>query len=157
MAGVAGQGAWRYRPAVLAAAPIGTAAPIHSISETILVVDDDHSARRLVARVLGDAGYGVLEAPGPLRALDLTAQHAGGIHLLLTDIRMPLMSGIELAARFSDRLPSVPVLLISGYHDHGDLPHPLLPKPFTPSELVDAVAVALRPEQDGGLAAGSPR
>jgi two-component system cell cycle sensor histidine kinase/response regulator CckA len=99
----------------------------------------------------------VLEAAGPQSALDLTAEHAAGIDLLLTDIRMPKMSGIELAERFCTLLPAVPVLLISGYHDHGELPHPLLPKPFTPSELVDAVQVVLRPGADLGEPSGPPR
>ena len=119
--------------------------PIQQLTDTILVVDDDDNARRLVVRFLDDAGYQVLDAGGPLTALELVPGHANRIGLLLTDIRMPRMSGIELASRFRAAVPAARVLLMSGYHDHTEIADPLLQKPFTPGELLDAVAAALAP------------
>lgn len=117
--------------------------PIHAERNTILLVDDDASARRLVARLLAEEGYEVLDAVGPVHALDVASSHAQRIGLLLTDIRMPVMSGLDLAARFGRLVPAAGVLLMSGYHDHGDVGHPLLEKPFTPGELATAVRQAL--------------
>ena len=113
--------------------------PIQAERQTILVVDDDASARRLVSRLLEEEGYDVLDAIGPAHALDVAMSHAQRIGLLLTDIRMPVMSGLDLAARFERLVPAAGVLLMSGYHDHGDVRHPLLEKPFTPDELFAAV------------------
>ena len=53
-----------------------------------------------MARLLAEAGYAVLDAPGPLRALELAREHSGRIRLLVSDIRMPRMTGVELAAQF---------------------------------------------------------
>ena len=126
-----------------AAAIDGSAAPVSLTQQTILVVDDDASARRLVARLLGDAGYPVIEAPTPHGALEIARERADAIGLLLTDVRMPRMTGLELARRFCVYSPSAGVLLMSGYHDHGDPPHPLLAKPFTPAELLAAVSSSI--------------
>ena len=113
--------------------------PVPNSDHTILVVDDDDSARRLVARLLEEAGYAVLEAPHPHRALELAREHAATIRLLLTDVRMPKMGGVELARRFATLAPAARVLLMSGYFGSGELEHPLLAKPFTPRELLRAV------------------
>ena len=98
-----------------------------------------------MTRLLVEAGYGVLDAPGPVRALELAREHAGEICLLVSDIRMPRMTGVELAAQFSVVVPAAGVVLMSGYHDQRELPHPFLAKPFTSGELLDAVAGALLP------------
>ena len=117
--------------------------PVPTSEQTILVVDDDDSARRLVARLLEEAGYAVLEAPHPHRALELVREHAASIRLLVTDVRMPKMGGIELARRFGALAPGAPVLLMSGYLGCAKPEHPWLAKPFTPLELLGAVAALL--------------
>lgn len=119
--------------------------PIPASLHTILVVDDDRSALRLVARLLTEAGYAVLEANHPHRALELVREHAGDIGLLVSDVRMPRMTGVELAAEFGRLVPSAGVLLMSGYHDHQEIVYPFLAKPFTADELAGAVAQALAP------------
>lgn len=58
---------------------------------------------------------------------------------------MPHMNGIELARRFTELVPAAAVLLMSGFHDHADVRHPLLAKPFTPDDLLVAVRQALAP------------
>jgi CheY-like chemotaxis protein len=110
---------------------------------TVLVVDDEDLVRRLMARALSDAGYRVVEARSGVEAVALLAANPGGIHLLVSDIAMPRMTGLELAAVVTERWPTVPMLLVSGQVQ----PPPefrgcFLPKPFTPDDLV-VVAVGL--------------
>lgn len=111
--------------------------------KSILVVDDDASARKLVVRLLAEAGYAVIDAPSAQRALDIAEAEGAAVRLLLTDVRMPKMDGIELARRFTSIRPDAGVLLMSGFHDHGPVAHPLLAKPFTGDELVTAVSSLL--------------
>jgi two-component system, cell cycle sensor histidine kinase and response regulator CckA len=106
---------------------------------TVLVVDDEDTVRRVVCRMLTSRGVRVLEASTPAVACGLFEQHAQ-IDLLVTDIRMPLMTGPELARRLVDQRPDLPVLFISGYAPPGDvdLENPrvrLLRKPFPASRL----------------------
>lgn len=96
-----------------------------------------------MVRFLTDAGYAVLEAHGPHRALELVREHAHAIRLLVSDVRMPRMSGVELAGHVSLLAPGAGILLMSGYHDHEEIAHPFLAKPFTPDELLSAVAQVL--------------
>lgn|GEM_PF-1035416 len=126
--------------------------PAHATggSETILLVEDEHPVRALVRRCLERDGYRVLEAEGPAEALRLTAQHDGMIHLLLTDVVMPQMSGRQLAERVATLRPNTRVLYMSGYTDdtvaqHGILEEGtmLIQKPFTPENLAIKVREAL--------------
>ena len=94
-------------------------------------------------RLLAEAGYAVLEAQHPHGALEVAREHAGDIRLLVTDVRMPGMAGVELAAQFSLIAPAAGILLMSGYHDHQEIVHPFLAKPFTSDELLNAVAGVL--------------
>jgi CheY-like chemotaxis protein len=119
-------------------------------SETILLVEDEHPVRALVRRCLERDGYRVLEAEGPAEALRLTTQHDGMIHLLLTDVVMPQMSGKQLAERVATLRPNTRVLYMSGYTDdtvaqHGILEEGtmLIQKPFTPENLATKVREAL--------------
>jgi CheY-like chemotaxis protein len=113
--------------------------------ETILLVEDEASVRELTARVLVEAGYQVLAAPGPHTALAMAERHPGRIHLLLTDVVMPDLSGPALADRMRDLTPAVAVLFMSGFSGDsitalerfGD--DCLLPKPFTPAGLLQMV------------------
>lgn len=118
--------------------------------ETILVVDDDDSVRGVIARVLRRAGYTVYAVTGPGEALALGDAHRGGIDLLLTDIAMPEMDGLELARRLQQARPGLEILPMSGYAPdvtasrwkHAD-PSRLLRKPFTAARLLEAVREAL--------------
>ncbi|MCU1274574.1 MAG: multi-sensor hybrid histidine kinase [Bryobacterales bacterium] len=82
---------------------------------TILVVDDEPALVELVKFILEEAGYSVLSACDGKQAIDLCMHYEYSIDLLLTDINMPRMSGVELASRFSDLLPHVPVIFMTGY------------------------------------------
>lgn len=114
--------------------------------ETILVVDDDDAVRSVIARVLRRAGYTVFAVTGPGEALALADAHRGGLDLLLTDIAMPEMDGVELARRLQLQRPGLEVLPMSGYAPdlsasrwrHTDVSR-LLSKPFTAARLLEAV------------------
>ena len=107
--------------------------------ETILVVDDEPEVRALVREMLGGHGYTVLDTGDPSEARRIVETRA--VHLLLTDVVMPIMNGIDLARRVEGSSPTTKVLLMSGYavaaaRGEG---RPLLSKPFRTSELVGAV------------------
>jgi signal transduction histidine kinase/CheY-like chemotaxis protein len=117
------------------------AAAVHG-SETILLVEDETEVRELVAQMLRKSGYTVLTAPDAATALALSERHPGPIHLLLTDVVMPEMSGLELRQRLSGLRPQTRVIYMSGYTDealgrHGVLEPDtvLLQKPFRFAEL----------------------
>jgi PAS domain S-box-containing protein len=86
-------------------------------SETVLVTEDDDTLRTLLCRMLEGGGYKVLEARHGVEALDISAQTALRIHLLVTDVIMPRMSGRELADKLSQRRPEIKILYVSGYTD----------------------------------------
>jgi len=116
-------------------------------SGTILVAEDEPALRALVKATLEQSGYTVVEATDGYDAVRIIEQHGGEIHLLLTDVIMPLMNGHELAARLKAIRPDTQVLYMSGYTDdvlafHG-ISSPgiaFIQKPFTPSELIARVA-----------------
>jgi PAS domain S-box-containing protein len=83
--------------------------------ETILLVEDEAQLRRLGKRILQRLGYTVLDAASPGDALTLCERHPGEIHLLLTDVVMPHMNGMELEARIRASRPGVKALFMSGY------------------------------------------
>jgi len=119
-------------------------------SETILLVEDQAEVRALAAEVLEHCGYHVLRAAMGGEALLLAEQHQGPIHLMLTDLVMPRMTGRELAQRLLPLRPNMRVLFMSGYADSLD-PHrgilepgsDCLSKPFTPDELARKVRSVL--------------
>ncbi len=129
--------------------------------ERVLVVEDDDHVRHFTRRVLTDGGYQVTEAPSGAAALVLV--RAGEVpDLVITDVLMPVMGGVELAERLREVAPQVPVLFISGYAEDPGLQRmagevPFLPKPFTPPDLLGAVRRALEPASDTGSAQGSNR
>ena len=118
--------------------------------ETILVVEDDPAVRGLVHEALRLNGYEVLVARHGIEALLTGAKHMGQIHLLLTDVVMPQMSGPEVAEKLSGVRPDIKVLYMSGYPDHpvfsqGGVNREtvFLQKPFTPNVLTQKVREVL--------------
>lgn len=124
-------------------------------SETVLLVEDDASVRNLLATALEHQGYRVLTASHGGEALALAAAYPTIIHLLVTDVVMPQMSGPDLAARLRAVRPTMRVVFISGYtddalstHNIAEIGDTFLQKPFLPYELArKARAVLDRPVQ----------
>jgi CheY-like chemotaxis protein len=116
--------------------------PVDSGSRNILVVDDDPEVREILVETLAEFGYAVSQAGSGEEALALL-QPRPGIDLLISDVRMPGMSGLELVERARERQPGLKVILISGYF----LPQPIavrfLKKPFHMHELASAVRAEL--------------
>ena len=107
-------------------------------SETVLLVEDEESVRQLVRETLEARGYEVLEADDGQKALDIAMTHAGPIHMLMTDVVMPGMSGRELAKQLVATHPQTKVLYLSGYTEDAivhqgvlDSGTAFLQKPFT--------------------------
>jgi CheY-like chemotaxis protein len=149
-------------PATPQAADRGVAAR----GETILLVEDEDAIRRLAARFLQQLGYRVLSARRGLEAVAVAAGHRGVIHLVVTDIRMPELTGPELVERLRMARPGLPALFMSGYINApvvrrgGVNPHEegILAKPFTLDQLgerVRAVLDAAAPTVPPGAAAPS--
>lgn len=124
--------------------------PYTGSSPTILVVDDEPALVKLVRFILEDAGYCVLPACDGHQALDFCKHYEYSINLLLTDINMPRMSGVELASRFSELLPLVPVIFMTGYRTNSPSIETLvregpfseckiIRKPFTAPELLSGI------------------
>jgi CheY-like chemotaxis protein len=105
---------------------------------TILIVDDEPEVRTVVAEFLEDFGYLVLQAGGGTQALGRLRDNPA-VQLLITDIRMPEMSGIELADLATKRNPGLKVILISGYFVAQQVHRRFLRKPFRMKELEAAV------------------
>jgi two-component system, cell cycle sensor histidine kinase and response regulator CckA len=110
--------------------------------ETILVVEDELAVRNLVCQILIAKGYKVIEASNGVDALLLLEQHSEPIHLIITDVIMPFMSGKEFADKALDKHKDLKVLFMSGYTDEAILPHGVLDpgvafiqKPFTTVSL----------------------
>src|ERR1019366_8310584 len=82
-------------------------------SETILVVDDEPGVLNLTAELAGSHGFKVLTAGDALQAIQLASQYQGPIHLLLTDMVMPKMNGVDLAKRLREERPDIKVLFMS--------------------------------------------
>jgi CheY-like chemotaxis protein len=130
----------------------------------VLIVDDEPSVADFVARVLGDAGYNLAVAPDAPTALAI-AETSPAFDLLLTDVRMPDMSGVELAQRMRARDPDLTVLYLTGYSDalfderdalwEGEA---FLEKPCSAKALLEAVSLVLfgRIERPGESRRSSP-
>jgi PAS domain S-box-containing protein len=118
--------------------------------ETILLVDDEKSLRKLGKRVLSDAGYRVLEASDGAMALRVAAEEVGEIDLVLTDVEMPTLGGRGMVDELHELSPGIRVLFMSGYTDNEILRRGLrspesafLQKPFTAESLCAAVRSVL--------------
>jgi CheY-like chemotaxis protein len=119
-------------------------------TETILVVEDEEALRKVAKRSLEAAGYRVLTAAAGDDALLVSAQHAGDIQLLLTDVVMPRMSGRVLAQELAKTRPTLKIVYMSGYTDNAIVHHGVLDagthflaKPFTSAALTEKVREVL--------------
>ena len=113
----------------------------------------------MVSEILRSHGYTVLEAHDGDQALQLSAEHEGDIHLVVTDLVMPHMGGRELVGRMMPRRPDVKVLFMSGYaddtiRDYDALGACFLQKPFAPTDLVRKVREVLNTPGKGTPATG---
>ncbi len=118
--------------------------------ETVLLLEDEPALRELVQQWLVGLGYVVLEAQGGVEALEISKNYNGPIHLLLTDVVMPGMSGRDLAERIVPSRPEMKVLYISGYTNDAIVRHGVLQpgvvflqKPFTRQSLANKVRETL--------------
>jgi PAS domain S-box-containing protein len=128
-------------------------------SETVLLVEDEEMVRHLVRETLVRAGYTVMDTSDPLEARRLSGSYRGTIHLLITDVVMPKVSGRELAEELHARRKSMKVLYMSGYTDSAIVNTGILhkqvaflQKPFTPAALTQKVREVL---ESGGRTRGA--
>ena len=116
------------------------AAPKADPASVVLVVDDEPMLLRLMERALAEAGCRVQGASSGLRALELVSSLPYPPDLLVTDLRMDRLNGVDLARLVTAKHPHTPVLLVSGYDpDHTEPAWPFLRKPFALEALVHAV------------------
>ena len=127
---------------------------------TILVVDDEPTVRTFVSNILKLEGFQLMQACDGLDALEQIQQRSDPVDLVLTDIRMPRMNGVELARKLHELYPGLPVLYISGYAfdvederaKYAGRPCGFVPKPFTRKSLLEAVQKCLAPVNSLGAA-----
>jgi CheY-like chemotaxis protein len=112
--------------------------PVVQNTGRILVVDDEEEVREILAETLMDFGYRVVTAASGEEALPLLARDRS-VAMVITDVRMPGMSGLELADEIRRRWPEVKVVLISGYFLPQATPQRFLKKPFHMKELASIV------------------
>ncbi len=122
------------------------------LHETVLLVEDEPAILKLTRTTLQQIGYSVIEAASAKDALALAARHEGQLHLLLTDVIMPEMNGLDLYARIAASNPGIRVIFMSGYSadvfpskDDGKGDFPFLQKPFSMRQLSDKVREVLDP------------
>lgn len=142
-----------------AAAPAQPKPPRTGAPVRVLVVDDDEMVRNVAARLLTQGGYEILQASSGYQALALTDRDSPAIDLLLTDVLMPGMSGVELAQKLRERLPGLPVVFMTGYATEMLAKQGLHPdagsfiaKPFGTEALRKAIREALEARPQGAEA-----
>ena len=121
----------------------------------VLLVDDDPDVRTVAAAMLAEAGFDVIEADSGRMALALLDRPDPGVALMIADVVMPGMNGVELAHAVRRRHPELPVLFVTGFGRHRvcrlnqPMPGELLRKPFRAAELRAKVTAILRSPQHG--------
>jgi hypothetical protein len=140
-------------------APVEVLVEQRAAGETILLVEDNHSVRVLAEQVLEELGYTVLVAEDGRTALELVGDHQDPIHLLLTDVVMPGISGRVLAEQLLQSYPELKILFMTGYSEETIARYngitariSLIQKPFNPQQLARKVRKAL----DEGKPAAAP-
>ena len=129
-----------------APAPRPSSAGAAGGTETVLLVEDEEAVRQLARRTLQAQGYNVLEANDGVAALTVCQRHLPSIDLVVTDVVMPQLSGVDLVQRLRTVRPQLKVLYMSGYTDSTVVRHGMeaseahyLQKPFTPDHLTQKV------------------
>jgi two-component system cell cycle sensor histidine kinase/response regulator CckA len=125
---------------------LSSGVPVHTgVVISVLVVDDESAVRRFATRVLEREGYGVVEARDGAEALELIKQGSAPVEVVVSDIVMPRLNGVELMQILAVSHPDLPVILMSGYAT-GALaelgivaPCAMLPKPFPSERLLEEV------------------
>ncbi len=109
-------------------------------------MEDEETVRDLACEIVSSKGYNAISATGPVEALQMAGNGIGTIDLLLTDLIMPEMDGIELADKLKGIIPSIKVLVMSGYSDkeiqrNGGIKKniPYIQKPFSPFKLLEKI------------------
>ncbi len=111
----------------------------------VLVVDDETAVRRFAARVLEREGYAVVEARDGIEALELLAKGTIAVEVVVSDVVMPRLNGVELVQTLATSYPDLPVILMSGYASSAlaelgiAAPCAILPKPFPSERLLEEV------------------
>ncbi len=133
--------------------PIPSLESVPARKPVILLVEDESVVREVTRQVLEHAGYEVLECAGPRDAVRLAAAHRGRIGLLLSDVVMPGMNGLDLARRIQAIQPHLTTVFMSGYAENAVLQQAVriprstyIQKPFTVDLLLRSVAAALARE-----------
>lgn len=136
--------------AVSATPSMAAPAVVVPTGQTVLLAEDELGLRQVVERVLSGAGYRVIGAADGVAALAVAHAHDGPIDLLVTDVMMPRLGGLELASALLAERPSLRVLFMSGYPQGAGQGTPItlsdaqfLAKPFTPTDVLAAVGRAL--------------
>jgi len=125
----------------------------NSYGRTILLVDDQESVRKCIRICLQQSGYPVIEASSGSEALSLFQEYETGIALVVSDLQMPEMSGVDLVERLLRLRPGLPILFVSGHCDALPLKmqrFSFLPKPFRIEDLIRSVEHALTSLNPGG-------
>ena len=124
-------------------------------THTILVVDDVDAVRQVAYRLLSEAGYRVFEAASAVEALEVLATAPAGVNLVMVDVVMPEVNGVDLVRLIQDQWPAVPILFMSAYPAEvlvrQGLENPnvsFLAKPWTRQELLRKVAACARRQPD---------
>jgi CheY-like chemotaxis protein len=124
-------------------------------SEVVMVVEDDKAVRELTCRVLTQCGYTVIEARNGQQAETMCKDLAGPLQLVITDVVMPDLDGVDLVDRLRKLRPDLPVLYISGYSDRAivrenvlETEDPFLQKPFSNATLTSMVRSLLDKRHD---------
>ena len=119
-------------------------------TETILLSEDEEAIRELIRRTLSQRGYKIIEARHGREALEMSQSYNGEIHLLISDVVMPHMSGIELTNHIVKLRPQIKILLMSGHTEEAITPHgnldpekAFLQKPFLLDSLIHKVREVL--------------
>jgi PAS domain S-box-containing protein len=109
-------------------------------SETILVVEDEPEVLAVAVELLSEAGYTIVTARDGREAVQMFGAHADGIHMVVMDVALPVLGGVEARKRILEIRPGTPVLLVSAYDPKAQVdervPPPILPKPYAPAELL---------------------
>lgn len=127
-------------------------------SETVLLAEDQPSIRNVLCEFLESKGYKVLEAQNGSHALEIAEHYPGAIDVLVTDVIMPQVRGLELAQRVTELHPDICVIFMSGYSEDALLENRLLPqtnttliqKPFDPEDLAQRIRESLSDESKAG-------